>query len=257
MQIFAHRGASGYAPENTLAAMDKALELGVSALEIDVHACDGELLVFHDRRMEKMSSKTGLIHTLPLEQVKQAKIQGESIATLWQLMTYVHAQSCGQATVNIELKGNTCLHAFVSLYPKLIHDLGYKQEQLLISSFNHPMLAKFAKQHPSALIAPLLSGIPLNGAEIVSQLNAYSLNISLDFITHELIHDAHQRGAKVFVYTVDNVDDIRALQCAGVDGIFSNFPDKAKAALLPMDELTADELEEARKRYQPWFPVSC
>lgn len=256
MQIFAHRGASGYAPENTLAAMDKALALGIFDLEIDVHACDGELLVFHDRRMEKMSSETGLIHTSPITKVKRAKIQGEPIATLWQLMSYVYGQSHGQAKVNIELKGNTCLAPFLALYPRLINEIGYDKSQLLISSFNHPMLAKFASEFPSAIIAPLISGIPLNGAEIVSQLKAYSLNISLDFITHELIQDAHQRGAKVFVYTVDNVDDIHALQCAGVDGIFSNFPDRAKAAQLPMDKLSTDELEEIKKRYHPWFPVS-
>ncbi len=249
MQIFAHRGASGYCAENTLNAMRKAIDLGIHSLEIDVHECQGELIVFHDRRMEKMSSMSGLIHTQPLKQVKQAKIKGLPIPSLWQLMEEVYRYSDGKAEVNIELKGNTCLDAFIALYPKLITQLGYQDKQLLISSFNHQQLSTFAKAHPKARVAPLLAGIPLDGAAIVSQLNAYSLNLSIDFISHELIQDAKHRGAKVFVYTVDNSEDIQALQCAGVDGIFSNYPDKAKASLLSDIEIPA-----SKAKYRPWFP---
>ena len=62
MLVFAHRGASGYEPENTLVAMDKALDLGAKAIELDVHCVEGELVVFHDRRLEGKSTGTGLIH---------------------------------------------------------------------------------------------------------------------------------------------------------------------------------------------------
>lgn len=102
----------------------------------------------------------------------------------------------------------------------------------MISSFNHPYLQQVKQALPQALVAPLLASIPLDGAAVVSELNAYSLHLDVSFISKALVDDAHHRGAKVYVYTVDYSDDIHALQQLGVDGIFSNFPDRAMQALL-------------------------
>ena len=102
---------------------------------------------------------------------------------------------------------------------------------MLLSSFNHPYLQAVKQALPGALVAPLLASIPLDGAAVVSELNAYSLHLDISFISQALVDDAHHRGAKVYVYTVDHQDDIHALKQMGVDGIFSNYPDRAMKAL--------------------------
>ena len=72
----------------------------------------------------------------------------------------------------------------------------------------------------------LLYGIPLDYAACGERLGAYSLNLGLDFVSPELVDDAHRRGLKVFVYTVDYPDDLARMQALGVDGVFSNYPER-------------------------------
>ncbi len=225
MQVFAHRGASGYAPENTLAAMAKAIELGICAIELDVHNVEGELYVFHDRRLDGKSSGTGLIEQVSQAYLETITVDGEPIPKLWELLVYLQQY---KPLVNIELKGMNALEAFITLYSKILAELDYQPEQLLISSFNHEFIQSVKQQFPQALVAPLLEGTPHDGAALASQLQAYSLHLSLSFITQTLIDDAHHRGIKVYVYTVDHPEDVTMLYQMGVDGIFSNFPDKSQ-----------------------------
>ena len=238
MLIFAHRGASGYQTENTLAAMQAALALGVEAIELDVHNVEGQLIVFHDRRLESKSTGKGLIKHKTLAELQHINIKGHSIPTLWQVLSLIN----GQCIVNIELKGDNTVAPMVAMYDDVISQLHFTPAQLLFSSFNHPYLAQLKQAKPEAYVAPLLGGVPLDLAKSVSDLNAYSLHIDLSFISQALIDDAHQRGAQVYVYTVDNPDDIRALRAIGVDGVFSNYPDKAKAAII-----------DNERQYQGWF----
>lgn len=227
MLIFAHRGASGYLPENTLAAFEKALDLGAQAIELDVHNVQGELMVFHDRQLAGKSNGHGLIHRQTLSTLAELNVRGEPIPSLWQVLTLV----AGRCMVNIELKGIGCVEPFLALYPRALAELNIEPQQLLVSSFNHPYLAKVKQALPGCQIAPLLAGIPLNLAEVGSQLNAYSINLDIGFINKAMVDDAHARGLKVFVYTVDDEDDLRALKHLSVDGVFSNYPDKALLAL--------------------------
>lgn len=228
MRVFAHRGASGYAPENTLAAIKKAIELGITAIEIDVHNVEGELFVFHDRRLDGKSSGTGLIEEVSQSYLASLSVDGEPIPKLWELLVYLQDFD---SLINIELKGMRSLEPFLNLYPQILARLNFKPEQLLISSFNHHFVKAVKQQYPQALVAPLLEGIPEDDAAIVSHLDAYSLHLSLSFITAHLVTDAHQRGAKVYVYTVDNPLDIKYLIDLGVDGIFSNYPDLSQQTI--------------------------
>ncbi|WP_110457172.1 glycerophosphodiester phosphodiesterase [Shewanella algidipiscicola] len=222
MQVFAHRGASGYAPENTLAAIKKAVQLGSMAIEIDVHNVEGQLYVFHDRRLDGISTGTGLIEEVSQAYLATVRVGAEPIPTLWEILAYLQHFDC---IVNIELKGMNSLTPFLSLYPNILSKLNFSADKLLISSFNHHFVASVKQQFPQALVAPLIEGIPVDNAALVSQLQAYSLHLSLSFITSDIVIDAHQRGAKVYVYTVDDAADIAYLAKLGVDGIFSNYPD--------------------------------
>jgi glycerophosphoryl diester phosphodiesterase len=228
MRVFAHRGASGYAPENTLAAVKKAIELGITAIEIDVHNVEGELYLFHDRRLDNKSSGIGLIEEVSQDYLASVTVDGEPIPKLWDLLLYLQDSDC---LLNIELKGMRSLIPLLNLYPKILTELDFKAEQLLISSFNHHFIAAVKQQYPQALVAPLIEGIPEDDAALVSRLNADSLHLSLSFITAEIVADAHRQGAKVYVYTVDNPQDIQYLMALGVDGIFSNYPDLSQQVI--------------------------
>lgn len=228
MIIFAHRGASGYAPENTMAAMRKAIELGARAIELDIHNVEGELYVFHDRRLDKLSSGTGLIEEVSRSYLNSIHVEGEAIPTLWQVMEYLSEHQCN---VNIELKGMNSLAPFINTYPKLIEKLNFKPENLLISSFNHEQLIQFRQQFPLAYLAPLFEGITLNYIETIRVLNAYSIHLSLSFLDKDMVKKAQAKGVKVFVYTVDNSADMKQVAQIGVDGIFTNFPDEAAKLL--------------------------
>ena len=224
MIIFAHRGASGYAPENTLAAMEKAIELGVKAIELDIHSVEGELYVYHDRRLDRLSSGKGIIDQVSRDYLNTVSVHNEPIPTLMTVMAYLSKHDC---MVNIELKGMTCLTPFIALYPTLLNELNFKAEQLLISSFHHRFLLEFREAFPNAYIAPLIEGVQLDNTYAALCLGAHSINLSLSFINQELINEAHAKGLKVFVYTVDYKDDIKMLSNMGVDGIFTNYPDRA------------------------------
>ncbi|MFT5705450.1 MAG: glycerophosphoryl diester phosphodiesterase [Shewanella sp.] len=228
MIIFAHRGASGYAPENTLAAMKKAIELGVKAIELDIHSVEGELYVYHDRRLDHISSGKGIIDQVSREYLNTVSVQNEPIPPLREIMSYLSKHDC---TVNIELKGMTCLAPFIALYPTLLNELNFKAERLLISSFHHRFLQQFRQSFPRAYIAPLIEGVQLDNTYTASFLKAYSIHLSLSFINQELVNEAHTKGLKVFVYTVDHIDDIKMLSNMGVDGIFTNYPDRASKFL--------------------------
>ncbi|MGL4474631.1 MAG: glycerophosphodiester phosphodiesterase [Shewanella sp.] len=227
MLIFAHRGASGYAPENTIKAMTLAIELGATAVELDIHAVEGELMVYHDRRLETKTSGQGIIDEQTLAYLAEQKLAGEAIPSLWQLMQSLPTSM----VVNIELKGRSVLEPFLALYPRLISELGFAPDKLLISSFNHQYLLTCRKLWPDARIAPLIEGVPLDLCQCATTLNAQSIHLDINFMTDEMLADAKQRGIDVFVYTVDYPEDILLLQRKGVAGIFSNYPDKAAAVL--------------------------
>ncbi|MCG9755392.1 glycerophosphodiester phosphodiesterase [Shewanella insulae] len=222
MRVYAHRGASGYGAENTLAAIKKSVALGCNAVEIDVHSVEGELYVFHDRRLDGKSTGTGLIEAVTQEYLARVTVDGEPIPKLWELLEYLQPFD---ALINIELKGLNSIGPFMALYPEILEKLNYRGDQLLISSFHHGFLFALRQAFPDAKLAPLIEGVPEDMAAIVTRLQAFSLHLSVNFVTRELVQDAHARGAKVFVYTVDNRDDIHYLSQMGVDGIFSNFPD--------------------------------
>ncbi|MFU1566646.1 glycerophosphodiester phosphodiesterase [Aeromonas veronii] len=223
MQIIAHRGASGLAPENTLKAMAKALTLGVSAIELDVQAADDELWVFHDRRLERCTNGKGVLTEQSRAYLEQLDAgEEEVIPTLWQVMEII----AGRCELHIELKGTHTADAVAALTRRAEAELGFTPEQWVVSSFHHPELARFAALRPDIRLGALTANLPLNLALFADELGAWSLNCDVDFVDRILVEDAHQRGLRVLVYTVDYHEDYEKLASMGVDGIFTNRPDR-------------------------------
>ncbi|PKQ73594.1 glycerophosphodiester phosphodiesterase [Aeromonas sobria] len=223
MQIIAHRGASGLAPENTLKAMVKALELGAPAIEIDVQAADGELWVFHDRRLERCTNGKGVLAEQARAYLEQLDAgEGESIPTLWQVMESI----AGRCELHIELKGAHTADAVAALTLRAETELGFAACQWVVSSFHHPELARFSALRPNIRLGALTANLPLGLAQFAEDLGAWSLNCDVDFVDRLLVEDAHRRGLKVLVYTIDYLEDYEKLASMGVDGIFTNRPDR-------------------------------
>lgn len=225
MQIIAHRGASGLAPENTLRAMALAIELGASAIELDVQWADGELWVFHDRRLERCTNGRGVLTEQSRAYIESLDAgQGERIPTLWQVMTLI----AGRCELHIELKGPHTAEPVAALTRRAERDLGFTPARWVVSSFHHPELARFAALRPELRLGALTANLPLQHAQFAEQLGAWSLNCDVDFVDAELVADAHRRGLKVLVYTVDERSDRDTLATMGVDGIFTNRLDRFK-----------------------------
>lgn len=223
MQIIAHRGASGLAPENTLKAIRLALALGAGAIEIDVQLADGELWVFHDRRLERCTDGGGVLTAQSRAYLASLDAgEGEGIPTLWQVMQAI----AGQAELHIELKGAQTADEVARLTRRAEAELGFAPTQWVVSSFHHPELAHFAALRPDIRLGALTSTIPLTLAKFAAELGAWSLNCDVDFVDQALVQDAHDRGLKVLVYTVDEPADQAMLAAIGVDGIFTNRPDR-------------------------------
>lgn len=213
----------GYEPENTLLSVQKALDLGCDMIEVDVHLCiSGELVVIHDDTLDRTTNGQGKVGDFTLPELQKLNAgKNQKIPTLKDVIELVN-KSC---QLNIELKGNgTALKV-----AELIHlylQKGWAENDFIISSFNHIELLEFKKAMPAINIGVLIYHLPHDLAKIGEELNAFSLNVSSEFITADLVNDAHKRKLKIFVYTVNSKLAIKEVKALGVDGIFSNYPDR-------------------------------
>lgn len=226
MLIFAHRGASGIEPENTLRAIQAALDAEVDGIEIDIHEVKGKLFVIHDRWLHRTTSGIGQISQYDYEHIRSLDAgNGEPIPTLDEVLSLI----AGKCSINIELKNVNDLKLLFQYIDDAIDNTQLEIADILLSSFNHRLLNNIHQHRSEFILGALTACYPLEYAKFAQQLNAYSVHLDVDFISEHFVADAHKRGLKVFVYTVDEVEDINAMKALGVDGIFSNFPTKAKS----------------------------
>jgi len=217
-----HRGAMGHAPENTLKSIHKALELGAPCVEVDVHYVDGQLIVFHDNRLDRTTNGTGYVLEKKFDYLRTLDAgEGEKIPTLHEVFEAINLR----AGVNIELKGPGTARP-VAKFISSVQEVGWNNDLILVSSFNHRELALLHRLNPGLKIGALIGGIPVDDAAFAESMGAYSVHPSLDFIDGRFVDDAHSRGLRVFVFTVDHPEDIRKMRELGVDGVFTNYPER-------------------------------
>lgn len=217
-----HRGAMGHAPENTLASIRKALELGASYIEIDVYYVDGQLVVFHDDRLERVTNGTGFIVEQCFDYLRSLDAgNGELIPTLEEVCATIQGKAC----LNIELKGPNTAQPVAIFIQQLVRR-SWSLEAFLVSSFDHRELVRMKRLIPDIKLGALICGIPADNARFAEELGAVSVNPCLEFVDTVFVEDAHARGLKVYVYTVNETEEIRRVSEMGVDGVFTNFPER-------------------------------
>jgi len=220
-----HRGAAGYEPENTLASFKRALELGVDAVELDVHCCStGEVVAMHDKTLERTTNGKGYVIEKSLAELKSLNAgKGQQIPTLEEVLNLIDKKTI----VNIELKGAHTAESVAKIVRYYINNYGWKPEMFWISSFDHEQLKKFRSLEPEIKIGALVTRIPRRRyADFIETLEVDFINPSMNFINKKFIDQAHKKGLKIFAYTVNHPEDIIRMKLLGVDGIFSNFPDR-------------------------------
>ena len=225
LTILGHRGARGHAPENTLQALEAGIQFGAQWLEIDVQRHpEGALLLLHDLTLDRTTTGRGLLARTPLSVVRELDAgNGQQIPTLQEAMDHVR-QRVG---VNIELKhgANIACSVVDALQPYLAN--GWPIDHLLVSSFDLPELMEVKRLAPEIPVAPVVYGIPWDGAACASKIGAKVLCISHEFLDARLIADARHRGCQIYVYTVNDRERIRSLWNQGIDGVFTDYPERA------------------------------
>ena len=224
----AHRGGpevDGISlPENSLAAIARALTLGVYAVEIDVFQVEGELFVTHDHHLGRVVSGQGIITELPLSYLRAQRLEnGEPMPTLWQVLELI-GDKC---VLNIEIKGADSVSAVAKVLRDYISSYQGTYEQYIISSFDHAQLYQSLQQLPEVKRGVLIEKKALlTSAACCEPLKAYSFNTHHSFITPELVQDANKRGLKNWVYTVNREKEWEKMQAIGVDAVFTDKPDQ-------------------------------
>lgn len=219
----AHRGASGHEPENTLVSFSRALEFGAPWVEFDVRVVEGEPIVFHDRSLQRMAQLPGIVEKQTLARIRSIKLpKDQSIPLLSEVLELIRGKACAQ----VELKGiSSGVVTALTLLKAL--EAGWEPSQFLVSSFDHAELLAFRATAPMIPLGLLTYGYPMGCVENAQKIGAVSVHLHLDAVTEARIKQIQAAGLKVFVYTVNDPADMRELSALGVDGIFTDFPDRA------------------------------
>ena len=222
--VIGHRGAAGLAPENTLDGFRRAAALGVDAVELDVHALDGALVVIHDDTLDRTTSGQGPLQAQSLAALRGLDAGGGQRVPLLEEVFSALPVNVG---VNIELKARGTAELAVPLAEAELA-LG---RDLLISSFDLDELGHAAALGGSALkVAPLFGRWPRAGWQVARDLRAWSVNLSLRAASKRLIGEASKRGLRTLIYTVNDRPTADRLIGWGATGVFTDYPDRLVTA---------------------------
>lgn len=217
MILTGHRGAAKLEPENTLLSIQKAIDLGVDQIEIDVHlTCDQHLVVIHDSTVDRTTDGQGAIADLTLAEVKQLDAgKGERVPTLQEVMDLVR----GKAILQIELKGPDTAEPVIQVVQNSM------ENEVLLTSFVHDRLREARQLNPSLRLGALWANPPPDACEQAVDMGAEAIHIQHFNIDAPLVQKAHVHGLKIRAWNPDTVEEIQRVADLGVDAIGSNRPD--------------------------------
>jgi glycerophosphoryl diester phosphodiesterase len=231
--VIAHRGASGYAPENTIVAFKKAIEVGSDGIELDVHfSKDRNLIVCHDERVDRTTNGVGFIKDLTLKELKKLdagswynkKYKGEKIPILNEVFELVKDKNI---LINIEIKSGPIIYDGIE---KAIVELIEKYnivEKVIISSFNHYSLVKIKKINNNVKTGILYIAGLVEPWVYAKRLNAEAIHPFFYSVVPEIVKGCKDNGIEINPFTVDESTHIKRMIKLGVTGLITNYPDRA------------------------------
>jgi glycerophosphoryl diester phosphodiesterase len=225
----------GYAPENTFASFDRAIELGVDAIELDVHlTADGEVVVIHDHDLTRTTDGEGVVGEKTLAEIKSldagkcfgAEFAGQRIPTLGEVLEWAR----GRCVLDIEIKGGPW--PYEGLEAKVV-DLIRRYEmtdQTIVISFDHPTVARVKSLAPEIATGTLWSCRPIDPVAVALAAGANAILPFWSYCDAETVGRAHAAGLSVHPWETSDPDAIDRLIEIGVDSICSNRPDNVGGA---------------------------
>lgn len=251
--VIAHRGASAYAPENTLAAFRAAIALGADMLELDVRlTADRRLAVIHDESIDRTCDGRGFVSEMTLAEIQTFDaglwwgpgFAGEQVPALEEVL----ALARGRARLNIEVKADlgarhdaAAAEAFVGPLLAALGAAGAREE-VLVSSFDPPVL-RALRAGAADLALGVLCESRIEGPAgfrpdrlaphlaVAREVGAAALNPYWRFTGRRLAAAAHDAGLEVYPWTVNRERDLRRVVALGVDGVITNHPDRLARVL--------------------------
>lgn len=242
VEIWAHRGASAYAPENTLDAFRLAIEMGADGIELDVQLTkDDEIVVIHDETLQRVSNGTGYVRDYTLEELRalnfnktHPEYEKADIPTLREVL---------QLLQDTDLKLNIELKTGVFFYPHIeqkvvdmVAEYGM-QDRVWYSSFNHYSIKEVKRLQPNAKTGLLYSDGIYEPAEYAKRLGAEAVHpnhVNLQY--PQLMEKCRENDIKTHTWTANTFQDITKCIQYGVDALITNYPDKAKTLAEPQGE---------------------
>lgn len=236
-QVWAHRGASHDAPENTMAAFKKAIEVGADGIELDVQMTkDGEVVVIHDETIKRTSNGKGYIKNMTLKELKQydfsygfKRYRGEKIPTLKEVMNLVLEQGI---TANIELKNSRIRYkGMEEKIVSLIEQMGL-QNQIIYSSFNYESLRIIKKLDAEAKTGLIYSKGNLENFNDEKLIGLYALHPCGKLLKRgETVKIAKAKGLALNVWTINKEKEMKALMKMGVNAIITDKPELCRRVI--------------------------
>lgn len=231
IQVYGHRGASAYAPENTLISFQKAIEMKADGVELDIQLSkDGEIVVIHDETIDRTSNGHGYVKDLTLKELKSynynrthPEYEFAAIPTMREVFELIKPTDL---IINIELK--TGIFFYPSIEEKILAltaEFGM-EDRVIYSSFNHYSMKKLHALKPDAKVAFLYEDGPIGIAEYAKkhEMNAiHPALYNLQFV--EEMRKAKELGLAINVWTVNEPEYVLMCQKMQVDGIITNKPD--------------------------------
>ncbi|HEV8289339.1 MAG TPA: glycerophosphodiester phosphodiesterase family protein [Candidatus Norongarragalinales archaeon] len=222
--VIGHRGASGELPENTMAAFKRAFDEGADGVELDVHLSkDGVPVVIHDETLARTTNSTGLVRSKTLKELRELDAgKGEKIPTLEEVLKLVVSK---KKLVLIELKADGSPAPVVDVICKL-----KARERVIVPSFHKHLVREMKKIEPE-IETGLIVATPIDYVATLNDLKAENAMLLSILANKSVVEKLHAAGKKVFVWTINKQPDAKKAKSIGVDGIVTNFPAMARAAL--------------------------
>ena len=230
--IYGHRGASAYAPENTLEAFRLAMEMGADGFELDVHMSrDGELVVIHDETVDRTTDGTGLVRELTLAQLKEldasngmVSYRGARIPTLGEVFDLIRDT---RHIVNVEVKTDDWFYSGIEeKCLALAKEMGV-EDRIIYSSFNHHTLRKLRELKPDVKLGMLFGDIMIAPWEYAKQLSVEYLHpMKMNIYVPGFGENTRAAGYGINMWTINDPQTM-ALCLQEDAGIITNYPDIA------------------------------
>lgn len=205
----------------------EAIDCGADWIEIDIRMVDDAIIVLHDETLNRTTNGSGSVYQHSLAELRTLDAgRGEKIPLLIEVFQLIDAR----VGLNIEIKQHDVVEALVALTRPFIDRQPQWRDRLMFSSFIPDVMTQLGDVAISGcLIGALSESNTDDPIQFASDVNAFSANISLKQLSKSLVDTAHERGLKVLVYTVNDPADIHRCYALSVDGIFTDFPERAIA----------------------------